>query len=284
MSEFRERMIQEMELRRFAPSTQEVYLRALKQLTEYLGHSPVDATKEELRSYAHYLLTARDISVSTVGSAISGLRFFYGAVLGRGWVMDAVPPRKKPRRLPEVLSKEEVARVLAGARNLKHRTMLMTAYAAGLRAGEIVKLRPEDIEAERQLIRVRRGKGEKDRYTILSPRLYKELRWYWNHYRPGVWLFPGPDRNKPLCYRSLNRAYNAARKEARIHKGRGIHTLRHSFATHLLESGVDIRTIQILMGHRSIRTTAGYIHLASQLLGNVSSPLELLNIEKVELI
>ena len=284
MGALRDRMIQEMELRRLSPNTQRSYLRAVKQLTEHLGRSPDQVTKEELRTHIHHMLTVRRVSPATVEAATSGLRFFYGAILGRRWVMDAIPPRKRPRQLPEVLSKKEVARLFAGTRNLKHRTMLMTAYSAGLRAGEVVKLRPEDIDGERMMIRVRRGKGEKDRYTILSPRLHRELRWYWDHYRPGVWLFPGLDRKKPLCYRSLNRAYNAARKEARIHKGRGIHTLRHSFATHLLESGVDVRTIQVLMGHRSIRTTAGYIHLTSKLLGEVSSPLDLLDIEKVEMI
>lgn len=284
MSELRNRMIQEMELRRLSANTQEAYLRAVKQLAAHFGRSPDGVTKKDLRGYVHYLLTERRLSPSSVDVAAAGLRFFYSETLGRKWMMDLIPPRKKPSRLPEVLSTEEVSRLFAATKNLKHRLLLMTTYGAGLRVSEVVRLRPVDIEAHRMMIRVRQGKGEKDRYTILSPRLYGAMRTYWNEYRPGQWLFPGSNRSKPLCYRSASRVYADARDQARIRKGRGLHTLRHCFATHLLEAGVDVRTIQLLMGHHSIRTTVGYIHLTSKRLGATSSPLDLLDLEETKLI
>jgi len=190
----------------------------------------------------------------------------------------AIPPRKTPQQLPEVLGRQELERLFLCTPNAKHRVVLMTTYAAGLRASEALHLQAKDIDSGRMMIRVRQGKGEKDRYTLLSNRLLEELRCYWRQYRPRPWLFPGQEATRPLTYRSAIALFTKAKENAGITKQGGLHMLRHSFATHLLEAGVDTRTIQLLMGHSSIRTTVRYLQLTCKTIGATQSPLDLLDI------
>ena len=191
----------------------------------------------------------------------------------------SIPPRKKEKRLPVVLSQNEIERLFHVTTNLKHRVLLMTTYAAGLRVSEVVRLKPLDIESDRMMIRVEQGKGNKDRYTMLSPRLLSQLRVYWRQYRPSAWLFFGKLPHRPLPTATAQRIYYTAKRKAGIKRARGIHTLRHSFATHLLEAGYDVRKIQIMMGHKSLSTTTTYLHVTRDTIASVKSPLDLLNME-----
>jgi integrase/recombinase XerD len=276
MGTLRERMIREMQLRRFAPGTQEAYVRAVAELARYYGRSPDQIGPEEVKSYLLYLINQRRLNWSTVNVASAAVRFFYGPTLGRPDVGRAIPPRRTPKRLPEILSAEETRRLFAVTTNLKHRVLLMTAYAAGLRVGELVRLKPANIDSSRMMIRVCQGKGQKDRYTVLSKRLLEELRTYWRAHRPTQWLFPGRRPDRPIGRGAVGKIYRRAKAKAGIAKRGGVHTLRHCFATHLLEAGVDVRTIQLLMGHRSIRTTIHYVQLTRKTLGTTPSPLDLL--------
>jgi site-specific recombinase XerD len=269
-------MVREMQLRRFAPNTQEAYARAVWGLAAFYRRSPDQLGSEEVKTYLLYLMKERALGWSTVNIASAGIRFFYSQTLGRSDVSASIPPRKTPRQLPEVLSAEEVGRLFAATENLKHRALLMTAYAAGLRVSELVHLRLSDIDSARMMLRVSAGKGEKDRYTVLSPRLLGELRAYWRVYKPATWLFAGSTGDQPLHRRTAANVYHLAKEKAGILKRGGIHTLRHCFATHLLEAGVDVRTIQLLMGHRSIRTTIDYVHLTAKKLASTPSPFDLL--------
>ena len=278
MGALRDRMVREMQLRRFATGTQEVYVHAVEGLALHYGRSPDGIRSDEVKDYVHYLLQERGLNWSTVNVAVSGIRFFYSKVLGRDDVGRAIPPRRTPKRLPEILSGEELQRLFAATDNPKHRAMLMTAYAAGLRVSELVRLRVADIDSSRMMIRVRKGKREKDRYTILSRRLLEELRAYWKVSRPAQWLFPGIPPDRPIGRTTTGKIYRHSKDKAGITKRGGIHTLRHCFATHLLEAGVDIRTIQILMGHSSIRTTIGYFQLTQKTLDATPSLLDLLDI------
>ena len=280
MGALRNRMIREMQLRRFVPGTQEAYVHAVEGLAVYYGRSPDGIGSDEVKDYVHYLLEERRLKWSTVNLAVSGIRFFYSKVLGRDDVGRAIPPRRTPKRLPEILSAEELGRLFEAAENPKHRAMLMTAYAAGLRVSELVRLRIADIDSSRMMIRVRSGKREKDRYTILCGRLLDELRGYWRVVRTTEWLFPGARADRPITRSTAGSIYRRARDRAGITKHGGIHTLRHCFATHLLEAGVDIRTIQVLMGHSSIRTTIGYFQMTRKQLDATPSLLDLLDIPK----
>jgi site-specific recombinase XerD len=209
---------------------------------------------------------------------VCALRFFYIQTLGIDAIFLNIPPRKKVAQLPEILSTEEVELLLGALTNHKHRTILMTTYAAGLRLNEIVNLKLTDIDSKRMMIRVRQGKGSKDRYTILSKRLLEQLRIYWKMYHPSLWLFSGRKLGQQMSPSTVSAIYYKARDKAGIKKGKGIHTLRHCFATHLLEAGVDIRTIQVLMGHSSIMTTVVYLKVTRKQLSSTQSPLDLLNI------
>jgi len=280
MGALRDRMIREMQLRRFVPGTQEAYVHAVEGLAVHYGRSPDGIRSDEVKDYVHYLLQERGLNWSTVNVAASGIRFFYSKVLGRDDVGRAIPPRRTPKRLPEILSGEEIVRLFEAAENPKHRAMLMTAYAAGLRVSELIRLRVADIDSSRMMIRVRSGKREKDRYTILSRRLLEELRAYWRISHPAHWLFPGAPPGRPISRSTAGKIYRQARDRAGIRKRGGIHTLRHCFATHLLEAGVDIRTIQVLMGHSSIRTTIGYFQMTRKQLDATPSLLDLLDIPK----
>ena len=221
----------------------------------------------------------RKLAWSSCNAIVCALRFFYHQTLGIDPTFLNIPPRKKVQQLPEILSTDEVERLLSALTNQKHRTVLMSAYAAGLRLSEIVNLKLTDIDSKRMMIRVRQGKGSKDRYTILSKRLLEQLRIYWKMYHPSLWLFSGRKPGQPISPSTVAAIYYNARDKAGIKKGKGIHTMRHCFATHLLEAGVDLRTIQVLMGHSSIMTTIIYLQVSRKQLSSVQSPLDLLNIK-----
>lgn len=275
MTPLRQKMIRELELHRKSPKTIEAYVTAVAQLAQHFGRSPEHITVQEIRDFLHHLITQRKLAFSSCNQKLAGIRFLFQHVLGRR-DFDLRVPAKRSGRLPEPLSRGEIARLIEATTNLKHRVLLMTAYAAGLRVSELVHLKPHDIHSERMLIRVEQGKGRKDRYTLLSPRLLEELRAYWRIYRPTAWLFPNRDGSRSLDSTSAQKVYYAAKERAGIQRGHGIHCLRHSFATHLLEAGVNLPTIQRLMGHTSLATTARYLHVTSQHLASLSSPLDLL--------
>lgn len=278
MTAMREKLIREMTLRRFSPHTQRAYISAVAGLAQYYSKSPEKLTKQMIEDYLVYLMQERKLAWSSCNAIVCALRFFYIQTLGIDSMFLTIPPRKKVEQLPEILSTEEVERLLGALTNHKHRTVLMTAYAAGLRLGELVNLKLTDIDSKRMMIRVRQGKGSKDRYTILSKRLLEQLRIYWKMYRPSQWLFNGIKSGQQISPSTVAAIYYNARDKARIKKGKGIHTLRHCFATHLLEAGVDLRTIQVLMGHSSIMTTIIYLQVSRKRLSSIQSPLDLLNI------
>jgi site-specific recombinase XerD len=243
--------------------------------------SPGQLSNDEIQGYLLYLIQDRKLAWSSCNVAYAALRVFYRDVLGWDQTRFSIPPRVGQTRRPEVLSLQEVQRLLEAAGSLKHRALLMTAYSAGLRVSEVVHLKPTDIASDRMLIRVEQGKGRKDRYTILAEQCLKELRQYWRAYSPGEWLFAGADPTGPISISTAQEAYNKARQAARISHGRGIHTLRHSFCTHLLEAGVDIMTIKQWMGHSSLRTTAGYLHVSADRRASVQSPLDTLSLSSL---
>lgn len=281
MGILRDRMIRDMQLRRFSGATQGAYLREVALLAKHFHQTPDRIDQYMLQDYILYLLTERQLASSSVNVATAALRFFYTVTLDRRDLALAIPPRKTPRHLPEVLSAVELQRLLH-IENSKHRVLLMTTYAAGLRVSEVVRLRVTDIDSHRMMIRIEEGKGEKDRYTILSPRLLKELRTYWKIQRPPLWLFPGQKPGSPISPRSAQEVFTKAKTRAAISKPGGIHLLRHSFATHLLEAGVDLRTIQLLMGHSSIGSTVRYLQLTRKTLDSAQSPLDLLDLPAVQ--
>ncbi len=278
----RHRMIDDMRMRKLGDKTQAAYIRAVKQLAGYLHRSPETASVEDLRRYQLHLVDQGTSPVS-LNAAITGLKFFFDVTLDRAELMAKMQPVRVPRTLPVVLSREEVGRLIAAAGNLKHQTALSVAYGAGLRASEVISLKVGDIDSERMTLRVEQGKGHKDRYAMLSPVLLERLRVWWRVARAqgkmldGGWLFPGLNPIESLSTRQLNRAIHAAAEAAQIDKRVSMHTLRHSFATHLLEQKVDIRVIQVLLGHKKLDTTALYTQVATDILREVVSPLETLH-------
>ena len=275
MTPLRQRMIREMQLRQLSPRTVAHYVRAVIGLARFYRRSPDRLSREQVRSYLHHLLVERKWAQSTCNMNASALTFLYRDVLGQAG-FDLGMRRKHSGKLPEIYSQEELACLFAAACNLRHRVFLMTTYAAGLRLSEVIHLKPGHIHSQRLLIRVEQGKGQKDRYTLLSPRLLQELRRYWKEYRPGEWLFANQQGTGPMPRGTAHRIYYAAKRRAGLQRGQGLHTLRHCFATHLLEAGVDLRTIQVLLGHRSINTTALYLHVTQKKLTELQSPFDLL--------
>jgi site-specific recombinase XerD len=279
VSPLRQRMIEDMRLRQLNPKTQSAYLRSVSNFARYLGRSPATATIEDLRNYQLHLVDSGTSPIS-LNAAITGLKFFFDVTLDRLELMAKMRPVRVPQKLPTVLSRDEVRRLIAAASNLKHQTALSLAYGTGLRASEVVALRVGDIDSQRMILRVEQGKGRKDRYAMLSPVLLERLRAWWRVARAqgkmldGGWLFPGMNPVEPLTTRQLNRVVHAAAAAANIDKRVSMHTLRHSFATHLLEQKVDIRVIQVLLGHKKLDTTALYTQVATDLLHEVVSPLE----------
>lgn len=274
MTELREKMIKAMELRNFSPNTQTAYLSAVVNLAKHYKKSPQEITQDEVEDYLLYLKKERKLSYSTRNQVISGLKFLYNQTLKNPDMELQLPRKKTPVKLPEVLSVDEVSRVINAPSNIKHRLILMTGYSAGLRVGEVVRLELRHIVSARMLILVEDGKGVKDRYTILSKNLLENLRNYWQSYRPTKWLFPSPDPQKHISRSTAQKLFVSAKKKAGISKGRGFHTLRHCFATHLLEAGYDISTIQKLLGHRHLSTTLVYLHVSKRAISAVKSPLD----------
>jgi integrase/recombinase XerD len=284
ISPLRQRMIDDMTLRRLSPKTQSGYIRALKNFTRYLGRSPDTATAEDLRLYQLHLVST-GVSSITLNATITALRFFFQVTLDRSEVVRKLSRVHVPRKLPVVLSAEEVTNLLNAISSLKYKAALSVAYGAGLRASEVANLKVTDIDSQRMLIRVDQGKGRKDRHTMLSPTLLTLLRNWWRAAQAegkmlkGGWLFPGQDPVNPITSRHLNRVCHAAVKLAGIEKRVSMHTFRHSFATHLLEQGVDIRVIQVLLGHKKLETTALYSQVATRVLRDTQSPLDHLNLQ-----
>jgi integrase/recombinase XerD len=271
----RQRMIEDMSLRKLAEDTQRNYIRAVKNLTAFLHRSPDTATPEDLRLFQLHLVNT-GVRPPTINATVTALRFFFSVTVDRPETTKRLRLVREPRKLPVVLSMEEVTRLLEAAPGVKYKAALGVAYGAGLRVSEIASLKVSDIDSKRMLLRVEQGKGGQDRHAMLSPRLLDLLRDWWCVARPTSWLFPGRDPILPMSTRQLNRAVHAAAQSAGIMKRVSPHTLRHSFATHLLEQGVDIRVIQVLLGHSKLETTARYTQVATKVLREVKSPLDLL--------
>ena len=280
LSPLRRRMIDDMTLRNLSPATQRSYLHAVAKFSRYFGHSPDRLDIEDVRAFQVYLVS-RGISWPALNQTVCALRFFYGVTLNRPEIPERITYAREPRKLPVILGADEVVRFLEAVPSLKTRTALTTAYAAGLRAWEAVGLKVTDIDSSRMLIQVRHGKGAKDRTVMLSPQLLAILRTYWRLARPKEWLFPGRDEGKPIDVQVLHAACRSATRAAGLAKRVTVHTLRHSFATHLLESGVDIRIIQVLLGHNSLSTTARYTQVATTTIAKTESPLDRLALEVV---
>jgi site-specific recombinase XerD len=284
MSALRQRLIEDLRVRNYSPRTVEAYVAAVRKLTRHFGRSPDQLTGEELRAFQVHLLAQRT-SWSQFNQIVSGVRFFFGTTLGRPDMVPLLPYGKKPRRLPSVLSVEEVGQLLQAARPGQERILLQTAYACGLRISELVSLQVTDIDAARMVVHVRQGKGQKDRQVPLSARLLAELRQWWCWHRSRAWLFPGcteRTRQGPLHVGTVQRLCQRVVARAKLRKPTSMHTLRHSYATHLLEAGVDVVTLQKLLGHNSLSTTARYLHLSTRQLRRMPDLLALPAQEKRE--
>lgn len=276
MSPLRQQMQSDMALRGLATRTQESYIAAIVGITKYTRRSPDQLSQDEINHYLLHLIDERKLSWSTTNQAACALRFLFRVTLRQPDAAFQIPHRKTGSKLPEILSRDEVGSILAATANLTHRTLLTTTYAAGLRVAEVCALRVADVDSHRMMLRIVCGKGAKDRTSLLSPRLLDMLRLYWHAERPRTWLFPRrSDASRSIDIKTAQRMYYGAKQRAGIVKEGGIHSLRHAFATHLLESGVDIHTIQRLMGHGHISTTARYFHLKQQL-AQTGSKLDLL--------
>ncbi len=277
ISPLRQRMIDDMTARRFSEDTQRDYVRNVRNFTAFLGRSPDTATSDDLRRFQLHM-AQQQISPWSINAAIAALRFFFIVTLERPDLVRLLRIVNEPRRAPVVLSQEEVALLLQAAPGLKYKAALSVAYGAGLRVSEVAHLKVSDIDSDRMTLRVEQGKGQRDRYVMLSPQLLELLREWWHATRPQVWLFPGQNPVNPMTARQLNRAVTAAKILAGISKRVSPHTLRHSFATHLLEQGVDIRVIQVLLGHAKLETTALYTRVAVNTVRDIKSPQERLGV------
>jgi site-specific recombinase XerD len=255
MGRLREQMKGDLELRGLSPETQKIYLYYVTNFSRYFNRSPYHLGKREIREYLLYLLREKKASASTVNLCYSALKFLYARTLKREEIMEKIPRLRSTKKLPVVLERQEVESLFSVMKNLKHRAILMLIYSSGLRLREASHLKVSDIDSKRMVLRIRQGKGRKDRYTLLSTLALEVLRKYWRHCRPKEWLFPGQLSDKPLSVRSIQRVFKKARTLAGIRKPATVHTLRHSFATHLLEQGTDLHRIQLLLGHRSLKTS-----------------------------
>jgi integrase/recombinase XerD len=273
ISPLRRRMIEDMTVRNFLEKTRNDYIRHVRTFTAFLGRSPDTATAEDLRRFQLHL-TESGVAPPSINAAVAALRFFFTVTLDRADLARRLTFVHEPRKVPLVLSSEEVARLLEAAPGPKYKAALSAAYGAGLRVSEVVALKVSDIDSQRMMLRVEHGKGRKDRFAMLSPQLLELLRDWWRIARPPVWLFPGQNPVNPLTTRQLNRAVHAAAQRAQITKRVTPHTLRHSFATHLLEQNIDIRVIQVLLGHAKLDTTALYTRVATTTICAVMSPLD----------
>jgi integrase/recombinase XerD len=274
MTELRRRMIEELQLRNYAPNTITVYIRCVAQFAQHFRLSPDRLGLEHIRQYQLFLVRQKKVSWALFNQTVCALRFLYRHILHRDWMIEYIPYPRREDKLPVVLSPAEVAAVFEATHNLKHRTILMTIYAAGLRVSEVTHLRLSDIDSQRQVIRIRQGKGHKDRQVMLSPKLLEALRVYWKSYRPKVWLFPGESPERPVSSETVWRVCHQAGEAAHLSKPISPHTLRHCFATHLLEDTIDLRRIQVLLGHRHLKTTSRYLHVSNLAVRTTVSPLE----------
>ena len=278
MTSLRQRMTEDMQVRNLAQNTQMSYVQQVSQFARYFNKSPELLGPEDIRTYQVYLTNEKKLAPGSVLIAVAALRFLYKISLKKNWTFeDLIPAPKKPQRLPVILSPEEVLQFLGCVGNTRHRAILTTCYAAGLRVSESVHLKATDIDSQRMVIRVEQGKGQKDRYVMLSPKLLETLRAYWRVVRPqGGWLFESDTAGQPITTGAVELACRKARRLSRIRKPITPHSMRHAFAVHLLESGTDVRTIQLLLGHRSLATTARYLRIATSKVCSASSPLDLL--------
>lgn len=276
MTELRQRYLQDLRLRNYSPKTLQTYVECVSLFARYFKRSPEDLGPEHIREYQRYLVEEKKCSWCRFNQTVCALRFLYRNTLGRDWAISHIPFPRKQRKLPVVLSRDEAAQFLASIKNLKYRAILSLCYGAGLRINEALHLQVTDIDSKRMMIRVRQAKGHKDRYVMLSPKLLELLREYWKKEHPTTWLFPARAKDKPLGACTLQHACQRARRDSGIQKPLTPHTLRHSFASHLLEAGANIRTIQLLLGHNSLQTTAVYTHVSQTTVGETVSPFDLL--------
>ena len=277
MTPLRQRMIEDMQVRNFSPHTQSTYVLQVSLFARYFTKPPDQLGPEEIRSYQVYLTNEKKLAPGSILIAVAALRFLYKVTLHRDWsVEDIIPAPKKPQKLPIVLSPEEVLHFLSCVASPKHRTILTTCYAAGLRISEAVRLKPPEVDSQRMVIRVEQGKGQKDRYVMLSPKLLEVLRDWWRMEKPRPWLFPGDIPGRHISKDAVEQACQKAHQRCRIPKPITPHSMRHAFAVHLLERGTDVRTIQLLLGHRSLATTARYLRIAANKVCSTTSPFDLL--------
>ena len=276
MTPLRQRMIAAMEIRNFTHNTQKAYLQQVSAYANYFSQSPEALGAADVQAYQLHLTKDRKLAPGSLCTIAAALRFLYRVTLKREWALDDIPIPKKPLKLPVILSREEVTRFLDCIGSRKHRAILMTAYAAGLRISETVHLKVGDIDSQRMVIRIEQGKNQKDRYVMLSPRLLEILRTYWKATHPQTWLFPGDIPGRPITRGAVALACRKARQLSGIKKPITPHVLRHAFATHLLEGGTDVRTIQLLLGHRSLATTSHYLKVATSTVCATTSPFDLL--------
>ena len=259
--------------RKYSYKTVKAYIYFNRDFLNFTRKLPSDINDSDIKDYLLYLAEEKQSATSTLNQAINALKFYYGTMLKKKFMYEVKRPHKD-KKLPVILSKEEVAKILSSMDNLKHKTLLMLVYSAGLRVGEVVKLKPEDIDSKRMLVFLKGSKGRKDRYTLLSESTLKTLREYWKQYKPLKWLFPGPDKERHTTIRTAQRVFEMACERAGVKKEVTIHSLRHSFATHLLENGIDLRYIQELLGHKSSKTTEIYTHVSTKDLARIKNPLD----------
>jgi integrase/recombinase XerD len=276
MTPLRQRFTDDLTLRNYAPRTVQSYVACIAAFARHFGRSPEHLGAEDIRQYQLHLVQVKKASWSTFNQAVCALRLLYGVTLGRPGLVSMIPYGKKPRRLPAVLSRAEVVALFAGLPDNRLRLLVRAAYACGLRVAEVVHLRVADIDSQRRVVHVRQGKGRKERLVPLSPLLLEELRAYWRRYRPHDWLFPGQQPGQPVCIGTVQRAFSQVVRRLHGSKKVSMHTLRHSYATHQLEAGVDVVTLQRLLGHRHLQTTALYLHVSTAQLQRVPSPLDAL--------
>jgi integrase/recombinase XerD len=274
MTNLRRKMLEELQLRNYSPHTQRAYIRWVAEFAQHFKATPDQLGPDHVRAYQLFLVQRKKLAWSSFNQGVCALRFFYHDVLHRKWMIEHIPYPRHEQKLPVVLSPGEVVALFQNTPNLKQRTILMTIYAAGLRVSELINLRVTDIDSQRQIIRVSQGKGHKDRQVMLAPKLLETLRAYWKRYRPKTWLFPGRNPERPMVSTTVWHYCNEARAAAHLAKPVSPHTLRHCFATHLLEDATDLRRIQLLLGHRNLKTTAKYLHVSDLAVRTTISPLE----------
>jgi len=274
MGKLRDQMLVDLQLRGATPRTQKTYLREVSNFAKYFNRSPKELGEGELKEYMLYLMKQRHLSDGTFRFYVAALKFLYRTTLKREWVVEKIKCPKRKRKLPVVLDISEVESLFSVTTNLKHKAILMITYSSGLRVSETARLKMTDIDSKRMMVRVRQGKGGNDRYSILSQTALEHLRQYWRKYRPTEWLFEGAKKDDPISTHSIQLMFYAARKRAGITKPASVHTLRHSFATHLIEAGTSLHHVQLLLGHRSPTTTTVYLHVSRLNLAQVISPLD----------